>query len=588
MNKWDFSLIYKDENGYQNDFEFVKNSLNEYDKFIGTLNNLSSIKEYLMLDEKVTAKLVHLYVYASMKYDLNQKDIESQKMFGNSMNLFMEYVSKASFASSEFVENKLEDLLRYTEQDEFLKDYDYYFKRLFVTKDNILDAKSELIMSNYQNALQNYNSLYDYLATADNKESEVVLSDGSKVTVNQANFRSYLETLTNQDDRRKVFEAIFKFYGDHKNTFAGIYNGIISGAIAEVKNRNYKDILESFLKVNNIPTSVYTTLINTCKENTDVIKRYYKIRKDNFKLDKVHTYDRFLKFATSDEKFSFERSKKLFLESVATIGGDFEKKAKWVTSEGRIDVYPSDGKRTGAYSNSIYECGPFILLNHSDTLDSAFTLAHESGHSTHTAFANEAQPSVKADYPIFIAEIASTFNEQLFLDYLMKQDINRDSKLELLQSAIDGLLATFFRQALFADFEYQAFTKKANGETITYETLSNIMKDLYKEYYDIDLNDEPYKEFVWAYIPHFYHTPFYVYQYATSFAASLLMYEKVKNHEDGAFEQYINLLKAGGSDFPVDLVKRAGVDLTTKEPFLAVVKRMNDLLDMLEKTLKNL
>ena len=588
MNKWDFSLIYKDENGYQNDFEFVKNSLNEYDKFIGTLNNLSSIKEYLMLDEKVTAKLVHLYVYASMKYDLNQKDIESQKMFGNSMNLFMEYVSKASFASSEFVENKLEDLLRYTEQDEFLKDYDYYFKRLFVTKDNILDAKSELIMSNYQNALQNYNSLYDYLATADNKESEVVLSDGSKVTVNQANFRSYLETLTNQDDRRKVFEAIFKFYGDHKNTFAGIYNGIISGAIAEVKNRNYKDILESFLKVNNIPTSVYTTLINTCKENTDVIKRYYKIRKDYFKLDKVHTYDRFLKFATSDEKFSFERSKKLFLESVATIGGDFEKKAKWVTSEGRIDVYPSDGKRTGAYSNSIYECGPFILLNHSDTLDSAFTLAHESGHSTHTAFANEAQPSVKADYPIFIAEIASTFNEQLFLDYLMKQDINRDSKLELLQSAIDGLLATFFRQALFADFEYQAFTKKANGETITYETLSNIMKDLYKEYYDIDLNDEPYKEFVWAYIPHFYHTPFYVYQYATSFAASLLMYEKVKNHEDGAFEQYINLLKAGGSDFPVDLVKRAGVDLTTKEPFLAVVKRMNDLLDMLEKTLKNL
>ena len=586
QNKWDFSLIYKNKEDFDNDFNFVKSSLPKYSEYQGKLNCLENIKNFFMLDEEVTSKLVKLYVYSSMKYDLNQKETEYQVMMGNSMSLYLDYSSSCSFVSSELVNNKLEDLLSYCEQDEFLKNYDYFFKKLFTMQDNILDAKSELIMSNYQSALQNYNSLYDYLAVADNKPNDVVLSDGSKVTVTNSNFRSYLETLSNQDDRRKVFESVFKFYDEHKNTFAGIYNGIIMSSIAEMKNRGFNNILETFLKTNNIPTSVYTTLVDTVRANTDVIKRYNKIRKNYFGIENLHTYDRFLKFATSSEKFSFERSKKLFLESVHTIGGEFEEKAKYVTSDGRIDVYPSDGKRTGAYSNGIYECGPFILLNHTDTLDSAFTLAHESGHSTHTSFANENQPAIKADYPIFIAEIASTFNEQLFLDYLMKQDIDKESKLELLQSAIDGLMATFFRQTLFADYELQAFTKKVNGETITHETLSNTMKDLYKEYYDIDLNDEPYKEYVWGYIPHFYHTPFYVYQYATSFAASMLIYDRVKNNEDGAFEKYINLLKAGGSDFPVELVKRAGVDLTSKEPFLAVVNRMNDLLDMLENELK--
>ncbi|MDY4788217.1 MAG: oligoendopeptidase F [Bacilli bacterium] len=586
MNKWDFSLVYQNEKDYLDDFNFVNESLTKLGEFKGKLNSKENIKNYFILDEKVSAKLVKVYVYNAMKYDLNQKNTSSQAEFGKAFSLYMDYVSATSFVSSELINNKLETLLSFTKEDDFLKNYDYYFNKTFTLKEHILDSKSEEIIANYQNALQNYSNLYDALANADNFEKEVKLSDGTMLKVNEANYRYYLETLSNQEDRRIVFESIFKYYEGHKNTFAGIYNGLILAGIAEMKNRKYDNILDVYLKTNKIPTSVYTSLIDTVRENVSVLHRYYELRKKYFKLDNLHTYDRFLKFASSNEEFSYDYSKELFLKSVNSLSEEFVNKAKYVISEGRIDVYPSDGKQTGAYSNGIYDCGPFILLNHNNTLDAAFTLAHEAGHSIHTSFANENQPLVKSDYPIFIAEIASTFNEQLFLDYLMKQDIDVKSKIVLLQSAIDGLIGTFYRQTLFADYEYQAFNKKISGETITYELLSNIMKDLYKTYYGIDLNEELYKEYVWAYIPHFFHTPFYVYQYATSFAASLLIYENVKDNVPNAFENYLKLLKAGGSDFPVELVKKAGVDLTSKEPFLAVVKRLNDLLDMLEDTLK--
>lgn len=586
MNKWNFSLIYQHEDDYLNDFDFVKKNLVKLSEFKGKLNNKEDIRNYFILDEKVSSKLVKVYVYNAMKHDLNQKDTTSQAEFGKAFSLYMDYISSTSFASSELINNDLDTLLSFTKEDDFLKNYDYYFNKTFALKEHILNAKEEEIMANYQNALQNYSNLYDALANADNFEKEVKISDGTILKINEANYRYYLETLPKEEDRRIVFEAIFKYYEGHKNTFAGIYNGLILSGIAEMKNRNYENILDVYLKANKIPTSVYTSLIDTVRENVNVLHRYYNLRKKYFNLEKLHTYDRFLKFASSNEEFSYNYSKELFLKSVNSLSEEFINKAKFVTSEGRIDVYPSDGKQTGAYSNGIYDCGPFILLNHNNTLDAAFTLAHEAGHSIHTSFANENQPFVKSDYPIFIAEIASTFNEQLFLDYLMKQDIDVTSKLVLLQSAIDGLIGTFYRQTLFADYEYQAFNKKINGETITYEVLSNIMKDLYKTYYGIDLDDEPYKEYVWAYIPHFFHTPFYVYQYATSFAASLLIYENVKNHVPNAFDNYLKLLKAGGSNFPVELVKKAGVDLTSKEPFLAVVKRLDELLDMLENTLK--
>ena len=268
------------------------------------------------------------------------------------------------------------------------------------------------------------------------------------------------------------------------------------------------------------------------------------------------------------------------------MGEDFYKKCQTVLEEGRVSAFPGDGKRTGAYSTGTYEEGPFILLNHNGKLDDVFTIAHEGGHSIHTMYSNEAQPVETADYTIFVAEIASTLNEQVLLDYMLKNIKDKNEKITLLQHSIDSLIATFYRQTLFADYELQTHKMKENGEPITDTALSNIMAELYKKYYGINLDREPLKKYVWAYIPHLFHTPFYVYQYATSNAASLAIYSKIKAGDKEAFDKYINLIKSGGSDYPVNLVKKAGVDLTKKDAYLALINRIDELVDELAELLK--
>ncbi len=583
---WDYTKIYKKEADFTKDLDTVVEEAKEIAKFKGNLADINVLKSYLNAMDKLEAKLENLRVYASLNYSKDGKSIENQKRQSDVFTAFSQINSILSFAEPEIIsigESKIKD---YINSDEELRVYHYYLDKLFKNSRHVLDSKSESLIANYSQALRGYNNLHAILATADNGDREVILSNGKAILVNESNYRSYLEDLPNQEDRRRVFEAIYKFYYNHKQSFAAIYNGIMQVELANTKNRNYSSILESHLDLNNIPTDVYLTLISTTKENTLPIKKYYELRRKYFRLDKIHTYDRFLQLKKTSKKYDYEDAKKIFFQAVKKIGGDFEAKAHEVLEEGRVDVYPSAGKRTGAFSTGTYQKGTFIMLNHTGNLDSVFTLAHEAGHSMHTMFANETQPFSTASYVIFVAEIASTFNESLLLDYLLDGDLDEDTKIVLLQQEIDNILSTFYRQALFASFEYEAHKLVEQGKAITYDVLSNIMKDLYKSYYDIDLTEEKYKEYVWAYIPHLYNSPYYVYQYATSFAASQAIYQKVKNKEEGALDSYFNLLKAGGSDYPVNLVKKAGVDLTKKEAYLAVVKRLEELVNKLEELLK--
>ena len=275
----------------------------------------------------------------------------------------------------------------------------------------------------------------------------------------------------------------------------------------------------------------------------------------------------------------------MVLEATKRISDEYANMAKQALEDGRVDVYPVDGKYNGAYSTGAYDRGSFILLNHTDDLNSAFTVAHECGHSIHTLYANSNQAPETADYTIFVAEVASTFNEALFLDYLLDNTNDKDEKICLLQEAIDGILATYYRQSLFADFEYQAHKLKEEGKTLDSEILSDIFIKLYKTYYGINIKSEKYKQFVWAYIPHFYHSPYYVYQYATSYSASSAIYEKVKSGDKEALDAYLNMLKSGGSDYPIELLKKGGCDLTSSEPFLSVVRKLENLVNRLEELL---
>lgn len=583
MSKWNLTGIYKNHDEFIKDLKSLDEDIKYFLALKGKLNNLDTVADYYEHDEALGKKIERIYVYASMNYDLNQKDNERLKDYNMVYEKYSDLIAKTSFITPELIANGSEKFAAWIKENKILEENAYNIKKMFRSQKHIFDAKLEYIMANYQTALGGYSQMYDALAVADNNSSIVKISTGEELEINESNFRYYLGILKNQDDRRLVFEAVFKFYYNHKNTFAALYKGIMQSDLATVKNRKYDSILDSYLEKNAIPVSVYESLITATKKYSEPIKRYYKIRAKYFGIEKTHTYDRFLDFATSNKKYNYAESKKMVLEAMEEFNKEFALKCKSVLEDGRVDSEIADGKRTGAYSTSIYENGPFILLNHSGTLDDAFTIAHEAGHSMHTLFSNENQPYATANYVIFVAEIASTFNEQIFLDYMLRHSKDKNEKLSLVAQAIDGLLATFYRQALFADYEYQVSKRVENGLSVTASDLCKIMHDLYWDYYEIDLNDEPYKDCVWAYIPHLFHSPFYVYQYATSYASSLALYQNVKEGKPNAYEKYIGLLKSGGSDDPVELVAKAGVDLTKTDAFMAVVDRLNELLDELEK-----
>lgn len=582
---WNYKLIYKTNEDFNNDLNSLVADALEIKKLAGKLNEKTYFKEYLKKEKKLELKLEKVAIYANLNYSKDSKDIKNQEMYSNTHKIFNDVFSILSFAEPELISLGEDKVNQFLDNDKDLIAYHYYFDKLFKSRQHVLEAKIENILGEYSGVLRNFNQMHDILAVADNREREVILSNGDKILVSEANFRNYLETLPKQEDRRKVFESVFKFYADHKSTFASIYNGIMQSELVNMKLRHYNSILESHLDINNINKEVFLTLINTTRENTSDVKKYYELRKKYFNLKEIHTYDRFLNFAKSDKTYNYEEAKKLFFNAVKKIGGEFEHKAHEVLAEGRVDVLPQDGKRTGAFSTGSYEKGTFIMLNHTGNLDSVFTLAHEAGHSIHTMFSNEYQPYETSNYVIFVAEIASTFNESLLLDYLMGEDLDRNTKICLLQQEIDNILSTFYRQALFANFEYEAHKLVEEGKPVTYAALSQIMKDLYLDYYNIDLNNEPYKEYVWAYIPHLFNTPFYVYQYATSYAASQAIYQRVKNKDKEALNAYLNLLKSGGSDYPLNLVKKSGVDLTKRETFMAVVNRLHELVSELEDIL---
>ena len=583
---WNFNLLYKDNDSFESDVNFVNEKTNLVSNFKGKLADLKVMNEYLELQDQLDLKLSKLFTYSHMKYDQNQKNNESLLRYQKIYSLYMNIVKESSFFEPEVIEigyNKIKEMI---EKEPNLAKYQYMFDKIFNGQSHILSSDKEELLANYNGALRNFNDLYDQLAVADNKDREVALSDGSKLMINSSNYTSYLAEVKGQEDRRKIFNSLYQFYDNHKNTFATIYKGIIDTNIARMKSRNYDSVLSLYLSGNKIPNAVFHNLIDVARHENKGVKKYLELRKKYFGLEDIYTFDRFLEMSNYVKKYSFEEAKDLYYKAIDSLGNEeFSSIARYVTEDGRIDVEIKDGKRSGAYSTGTYEEGPFILLNFTNTLDDCFTLAHECGHSGHTTLANRNQPIATANYVIFVAEVASTFNEQLLLDYLLKNSQDRDLKISILQNAIDGLIATFFRQTLFGEYEYLAHQEVLDGKGVTSQSLSKIMIDLYKDYYGYDLSKEPLKQFVWCYIPHLFHTPFYVYQYATSFSASLNIYQRVKNGEAGAFEQYLNLLRSGGSDYPINLLKNVGVDLTTKDPFESVVARLDELVNELEKVL---
>lgn len=586
MSTWDLTTFYPSIEAWEEDLKKVPAHIETLGSFQGKLHDLNAFRAFYVAEEEATKLLYRLYGYIHLSSDLNLKDTEKSAKNQQLMLLFSQLSQKTSFVSPELISLGEEKVMSFVESDDFLRNYQFPMAQLFHQQKHVLSTDQEQLLSFFSPTRNVPSSLYQALAIIDRQDDKVVLSDGKEVTVSQSNYRAMLGELSSADDRKMVFEAAFKRYKENRAAFASAYNLVLQQLAANYKSRKYESALEAALFRNNIPTAVYHNLKDVAYENTAPIKRYIALRKKYLKLDTYHTYDRFMKLAKDDQKYTFDQARALFFEAIEGMHPEYVNNQKEAVKDGFVDAYPQDGKRTGAYSSGLYGFHPYILLNHDETLDSVFTLAHEAGHSAHTIFSNEHQPMPIADYTIFVAEIASTFNEHVLLDYLLKHATSKEQKIALLENAIDGIMATFYRQTLFATYEYEANKLVEQGVPITYESLSKIMVDLYKHYYDLDITKENGKEYVWAYIPHLFYTPFYVYQYATSYSASLKIYSNVKKGEAHAMENYLGLLKSGGSDYPVNQAAKAGADLTNKETFMAVIERFNMLIDELEKVLE--
>lgn len=586
-DKWDLTKIYKDENEFFDDMKDVKERIMpSIVSLEGKLNTEEGMMKFLDLEREANAKISRLGMFVSMRSDLDKRNVENASDLSKVELLIHEFVSSTSFADPEILKLGKEYVDEFFSKHEEYKDFDYIYDKLFRSQKFVLPALQEKLLSYYSPLQDAGSTLYSQLSVSDYMPKKVTLKDGQEVEVNQANWTTLVGNAKCEEDRQAIFESLYSWYEEHKNVYGEIYNVTLQSQLAEMKARGYSSILQEHLYNNNIPESVFHNLIEVASTHAEPLHKYLEIRRKYLGLEKHRSYDRFVQLAKSEKTYTYEEAKELFFKSIEKFPQDFQNKAHEVSSEGYVDVYHTLGKRTGAYSSGGENIHPFILLNFNGELDDVFTLAHESGHSIHTLYSEESQPLMKQSYTIFVAEIASTFNEHNLLDYLMESGtLSKNDKIALLQKSIDEIMSTFYRQTLFGHFEYNVSKMVENGSPINYQALCNEMIKLYKTYYGIDISEEKVKPFVWAYIPHLFYTPFYVYQYATSFTASMLIYENVKANKENAFDNYIKMLRSGGSTYPIDEVKIAGIDLTKKESFLAVVDRMTELVDELEKLL---
>lgn len=583
--KWNLSDIYENYPAWEKDFEKVGELKRELAKFKGQFGNEGKLLEFFQKQEEMDKISYKLYRYPQLARDLNSSDKEAVEHLQKVQFLFAEISTELSWVNSELVDNR-ENIEKWIEKKEF-DDYRFGLKNLFRLQKHILEEKESKLLSYYSSFFSAPRSIYSEVTVTDVEWPQVTLSSGEKVDVTPADYSKILSTNRNQEDRKLMFQTFYTIYEKKKNTIAAIYNSILQKGIASKKAYNYDSFLLSHLESDNIPEEIYLNLVNTAKNNTKPLQRYLKLRKKILGLEKYYNFDGSINLIEFDKEYKYDDAKEIVLNSVAPLGKDYVEKMKKAISEGWLDVFESKGKRTGAYSAGVYGVHPYMLLNYNKTLDSVFTLAHELGHTLHTLYSDENQPFSMADYTIFVAEVASTFNERLLLDYMLENTNDPKERIALLEQEIGNIVGTFYFQALLADYEYQAHKLAEAGEPITAEVLSKIMEDLFDKYYGDIIEKDDLIYIFWARVPHFFNSPFYVYQYATCFASSAILYEKMINSSDESkrkemLDKYIQLLSSGGNDFPMEQLKKAGVDLSKIETIEAVAKQFDLLLDKLE------
>ncbi|MGL5279968.1 MAG: oligoendopeptidase F [Cetobacterium sp.] len=591
--KWDLNDIYPNWNQWETDLIKLKELMIEVPKYQGEISkNSETFVKFIDLEEKISRLLDKIYLYPYLQRDLDSTNEVASVKLQEIESIYANYSISSSWITPEILTIPKETMIIWIDENPTLEPNRFPLMEIYRLQEHVLSADKEKLLSYFGQYLGVPSDIYSELSTSDIKWNEVELSDGSKTTVTNGVYSKVISTNRNQEDRKKVFEALYNSFNINKNTYASIYKSILQRDFATAQSRNYKSSLEKALNPKNIPLDVYTSLIESTKENTAPLKRYITLRKKALNLSDYHYYDNSVNIVDYNKEFTYEEAKNTVLESVKPLGEDYYNGLNTALSEGWLDVYETPNKRSGAYSLNIYDVHPYMLLNYNGTMDAVFTLAHELGHTMHSMLSTKNQPYSISNYTIFVAEVASTFNERLLLDNILRNTTDSKEKIALIEQAIGGIVGTYYIQSLFADYEYQAHQIVENGGAITPEVLNNIMENLFIEYFGSELTMDELQKIIWARIPHFYNSPYYVYQYATSFASSANLYDRITNakytpqEREEAKNEYLTLLKSGGNDHPMNQLKKAGVDLSKKDAFNAVATEFNRLLDLLEEELK--
>jgi oligoendopeptidase F len=588
--KWDLTHIYASDEAWRQAKEKIAAEIPKIKAFRGTLGSSAArLADALEYGSRLSKEFARVYVYASMMSDEDTRVSKYQGMQQEMIQLGAQLGAEAAFMEPEILKVGRPTIDKYVAEEPRLKIYRLYLDDLQRRAPHTLTDAEERLLAASGVISSAPSTTFGIFSDADFPYPSVSLADGKTVKLDSAGY-SLHRASANRDDRQKVMSTFFGALGKFRGTFGSTLNGQVQSDIFYARARKYSTALEAALDGPNIPSSVYLRLIDGVNKHLPTFHRYLKLRQRMMKVPELHYYDLYAPLVSSvDLNFTIEEAQKIVLEALKPLGTDYAAVSMRAFTERWTDFYPNEGKRSGAYSNGgAYDVHPYMLLNYNGKFTDMSTLAHELGHTMQSFYSNKTQPYPMASYPIFVAEVASTFNEALLIDHMLKTIKDDATKLSLLGDYLEGIKGTVFRQTQFAEFELRMHEMAEKGEPLTGEALDTLYGDITRKYYGHDKKVcvvDDYIAHEWAFIPHFYRN-YYVFQYATSFTASSALAEKVMAGDESATKRYLAFLAAGGSKYPIDLLKDAGVDMTTDEPLALTIKKMNRVMDEMEKLLK--
>ena len=581
--KWDLSTIFESEEKWYENLEIVSKEVEEVSSFKGNIvKSASNLLNYIEFSLSLERKIYKLYYYAHLNFASDRTNNSYQTMKGKIDNLIQYYSELNSFANPEMMSITYDKIKEFYKEEPRLKDYEFLLEQIYRYKDHVLSKEEESILSSFSKIISSPEETFDALTTSDMKFGFIKNENKEDIELTESNYSSFIES-SNREVRKNAFEKLLGTYGKFKDTIAATFSNNIEAFTTTSRLRHYNSSLEASLFQENIDVEVYNNLIETVSNNLEILYKYFKLRKDILGVSEFHLYDQYNSLVPDcDKKYSFNEAKNIVIKALSVLGDDYVENLNKAFDERWIDIYNNVGKQSGAFSSGFYDTKPYVLLNFENNLNSVSALAHELGHSMHTYYSCQNNPYQYSNYTIFVAEVASTVNELLLNLYILNNTDDINEKKYILNNLMNLFKATIYRQTMFAEFERDMHALKEKGEILTSNYISEYYYSLNKKYFGPDVAIDDVIRYEWERIPHFY-SSFYVYKYAIGLSCACYIVNGISSNEQGALDNYKKFLKSGGSDYPVNELKKAGIDVTDSKVIESAIKMFDGLIEQFNK-----